>query len=136
MSLVETIEHEGRLLAYVIPSTARPERTTSLTPPEDRQQVGFVVCPSREAIRRHFHKVVRRETRGTSEVLLVRSGRCEVDLCDTRGGDGKLVTTRTLAAGDVLVPVGGGHGFRAREDTVFLEVKQGPYLGVDDKGAF
>jgi hypothetical protein len=32
--------------------------------------------------------------------------------------------------------VGGGHGFRIKEDTVLLEIKQGPYLGVDDKELF
>jgi len=29
--------------------------------------------------------------------------------------------------------VGGGHGFRMQEDTVLLEIKQGPYLGLGEK---
>ncbi len=136
MNLIEKIEHGGRVLAYIIPSLARPERTTFLTPPEDRQQVGFVVYPAGGTIRRHYHKPFKREIQGTSEVLLVRHGRCEVDLYDTRGDDKRLVVTRSLATGDVLVLVSGGHGFRVQEDTVFLEVKQGPYLGIDDKEAF
>jgi len=32
--------------------------------------------------------------------------------------------------------VGGGHGFQIKEDTVLLEIKQGPYLGADDKELF
>jgi hypothetical protein len=136
MNLIEKIEHEGRILAYIIPSTARPERTTFLTPPEDKQQVGFVVYPGGGTIKRHYHKPMKREIHGTSEVLVVRSGLCEVDLYDTHGDERKLVTTKTLKTGDVLVLVSGGHGFRVKEDTVFLEVKQGPYLGMDDKEAF
>lgn len=136
MELIDKIEHEGRILAYVIPAAARPERTTFLTPPEDKQQVGFVVYAGGGTIRRHYHKPFRREIHGTSEVLVVRQGLCEVDLFDMQGGEGALVATRTLRSGDVLVLVSGGHGFRVLEDTVFLEVKQGPYLGTDDKEAF
>jgi hypothetical protein len=32
--------------------------------------------------------------------------------------------------------VGGGHGFRMLENTVLLEVKQGPYTGIDEKRLF
>jgi hypothetical protein len=39
-------------------------------------------------------------------------------------------------AGAVVILVGGGHGFRLLEDTVMLEIKQGPYLGADDKDLF
>ena len=35
-----------------------------------------------------------------------------------------------------MLMVGGGHGFRMLEDTVFLEVKQGPYTGLDEKERF
>jgi uncharacterized protein YjlB len=70
---------------------------------------------------------------GTSEVLVVRRGKCEVDFFDD---DRQLVATRELEAGDVMLMVGGGHGFRMLEDTVFLELKQGPYLGLDEKELF
>ena len=69
---------------------------------------------------------------GTSEVLIVRSGRCEMDVYDD---DRALVTTRELVAGDVVVIFAGGHGFRMLEDTTFLEVKQGPYTGLRGEGA-
>lgn len=136
MEPLEKIEHEGRVLAYLIPAVARPDRTTFLTPPEDKQQVGFIVYPGGGTIRRHHHKPMKREIQGTSEVLFVREGRCEVDLYDTTLPDKPKVATRTIRAGDVLILVSGGHGFRVMEDTVFLEVKQGPYLGVDDKEGF
>jgi len=47
-----------------------------------------------------------------------------------------LVTTRELKAGDVMLMVGGGHGFRILEETVFLEIKQGPFLPVTEKEHF
>jgi hypothetical protein len=48
----------------------------------------------------------------------------------------ELVATRELETGDIMLMVGGGHGFRMMEDTVFLEVKQGPYTGMDEKERF
>jgi len=47
-----------------------------------------------------------------------------------------LVAVRDLYQGDVVLMVGGGHGFRIIEDTVLLEIKQGSYLGADDKELF
>jgi hypothetical protein len=35
-----------------------------------------------------------------------------------------------------MLMVAGGHGFRMLEDTVILEVKQGPYTGEDEKERF
>lgn len=82
---------------------------------------------------RHVHRPLERHIVGTSEVLVVKKGRCEVDIYnDAR----ELVATRELHEGDILLMVGGGHGFRMLEDTVLLEVKQGPYTGVDEKEQF
>jgi hypothetical protein len=35
-----------------------------------------------------------------------------------------------------VIFVDGGHGFRILEDTVLLEVKQGPYTGLEEKEFF
>jgi hypothetical protein len=48
----------------------------------------------------------------------------------------QILATRELRCGDIMLMVGGGHGFRMLEDTVFLEVKQGPYIGLDEKERF
>jgi len=130
MKLFEEIVSDGKVLAYIIRASTRPERTTFLTPPEFKQQVGFVVYPQGGEIGRHAHRPLRRHLEGTSEVLIVRSGRCEVDLYSPSH---ELVATRELGPGDVVLLVDGGHGFRMLEDTVFLEIKQGPYPGVEEE---
>ena len=110
-----------------------PQKTTFLTPPEFKQQVGFVVYPAGGEIQRHVHRPLERHLVGTSEVLIVRRGRCEIDVYND---ERQLVATRELGQGDIMLMVGGGHGFRMLEDTVFLEVKQGPYTGLDEKERF
>lgn len=110
-----------------------PEKTTFLTPPEFNAQVGFIVYPADGEIVRHVHLPLERHIVGTSEVLVVRKGRCKVDIYND---ERQLVVTRELRRGDILVIVSGGHGFRMLEDTVLLEVKQGPYTGLDEKEQF
>lgn len=130
MKLFEDIVSEGKVLAYIIRASTCPDRTTFLTPPEFKQQVGFVVYPRGGEISRHFHRPLKRHLEGTSEVLCVRTGRCEVDIYSPSN---ELVATRELGPGDVVLLVEGGHGFRMLEDTVFLEIKQGPYSGVEEE---
>lgn len=133
MEYVERIGSEGQELAIIIRAGLRPRSTTFVTPPQYKQQVGFVVHPSGARIHRHTHRQIERHMVGTSEVLVLLEGRCEMDIYDDRHA---LVHTSELRQGDVMLMVGGGHGFRILEDTVFLEVKQGPYLGVDEKEPF
>ena len=38
--------------------------------------------------------------------------------------------------GDFVLLLGGGHGIKFREDTILLEVKQGPYKGESEKTRF
>ena len=128
--LVEKIMWGDVPLAYIIRGDLMPSRTTFLTPPQFKQQVGFVVYPAGGEIQRHVHRPLSRHLIGTSEVLIVRRGRCEIDIYND---DRELVATRELREGDVMLMVGGGHGFHMLEDTVFLEVKQGPYTGQDEK---
>ena len=133
MEPVERIAANGCTLAYVIRRELEPVKTTFLTPEALNFQAGFIVYPACSEIPRHVHKPIHRELNRTSEVLFVKKGRCEVDFFTD---DKQLVATRELRTGDVLLLVAGGHGFRLHEDTIFLEIKQGPYTGVDEKERF
>ncbi len=130
---VEQIVWNHVPLCYIIRAHFLPDRTTFVTPPEFKQQVGFVVYPAGGEIKRHVHRPLQRHLVGTSEVLVVKQGRCLIDIYND---DRELVATRELLPGDVMLMVGGGHGFRMLEDTVLLEIKQGPYTGLDEKEHF
>ena len=133
MEPIEHITWHGKPLAYIIRANMNPEKTTFLTPSEFNLQVGFVVYPAGGEIARHVHLPLERHIVGTSEVLVVKKGRCQIDVYND---DRELVATRELQAGDVLLLVSGGHGFRMLENTVLLEIKQGPYIGLDEKERF
>jgi uncharacterized protein with PhoU and TrkA domain len=133
MNSVEKITHNEQVLCILIRASLLPDQTTFITTPEYKQQVGFVVYPAGGEIARHTHRALERHLTGTSEVLVVKKGHCFIDIYnDTR----ELAATRELHTGDVMLMVGGGHGFRMLEDTVFLEIKQGPYTGLEEKERF
>lgn len=133
MDSVEKITDNERLLCILIRASLFPIETTFITPPEFKQQVGFVVYPASGEIARHTHRALERHLIGTSEVLVVKKGHCFIDIYnDAR----ELVATRELWTGDIMLMVAGGHGFRMLEATTFLEIKQGPYTGLDEKERF
>jgi len=130
---LEIISYMGQPLTYIIRHETAPKSTTFVTPPELKQQVGFIVYPAGGAVKRHVHRKLERKLVGTSEVLYVLKGHA---LIDVYTDDRQLVATRELFVGDLMLMVSGGHGFRMLEDTTFLEIKQGPYPGIDEKELF
>jgi mannose-6-phosphate isomerase-like protein (cupin superfamily) len=133
MDPVEKIMDGADPIAYIIHSSYQPKNTEFLTPDSFTQQLGFITYPDGHQIPPHVHRPLQRVLTNTAEVLLVRSGRLKVDLYST---DRRFLTSRDLHAGDVILLIGGGHGFQMFDNCVLLEVKQGPYIGQDEKVRF
>jgi hypothetical protein len=133
MSPVEIINGPDGPLAYFVDGAWSPGATEFLTPDTFGQQMGMIVYGKGQAIVPHVHLPVTRTVEGTTECIVVRSGLCEIDIFDSAR---KHLATRTLKTGDIVLLLGGGHGFRMIEDTVLFEVKQGPYVGNADKERF
>jgi hypothetical protein len=133
MSIEYIKSGDNLLTTIIIRRDYHPTETTFITNPDLAQQVGFVVYPAGGVIKRHIHKNVDRKNISSSEALIVREGRLEIDIFDQNK---VLLATRQLQAGDFVLMVSGGHGFRILEATVLLEVKLGPYAGASDKELF
>ena len=77
----------------------------------------------------HTHKPLPRNTIGTHEMIFVIKGRLHVDLY---GASNQLLIETDLNEGDILICIRGGHGYEILEqNTKILEVKNGPYYGVE-----
>lgn len=133
MDLSEQIFSEGKLLAFVIRNELSPATTTFVTPPEINLQLGYVVYPNGGQVLRHMHRPIERHITGTTEIIFIKKGRCLMDIYDDKQ---KLVNSIDLKQGDTVLMIGGGHGFRMLEDTILLEIKQGPYTGMEEKVRF
>jgi quercetin dioxygenase-like cupin family protein len=129
----ETIAYEGTTLCMIVRAEPAPHSTKFYTPTNFILQVGKIVYPAGREIPRHKHHRVTCTIYNTSEALVVQKGRMIVDLYND---DCIFLCSREVTVGDVVVLAGGGHGFRFIEDTVLLEVKQGPYRGNQEKEIF
>lgn len=131
---IEEIRAGEVLIGYLVRAGAGlPDSTTFVTPDEANLQVGFVVKSSDHSVPRHDHKPVERTIVGTSEVLIVQEGSGSVEFFDE---ERNFVSRHRFVENDVLVMLTGGHAFSFDSHTVLLEVKQGPYPGIDEKERF
>lgn len=126
-------DQEGRLLAIWVSHEHEPPDTEFMTTSDVNMQLGFIKYPEGGYIQPHIHLPIERHLVGTGEVLVVRSGKVEAFIFDC---DRRLMKRKVMTTGDILVLIQGGHGFRMLEDTVLMEVKQGPYTGLKEKERF
>jgi cupin fold WbuC family metalloprotein len=130
---VEEFRDDGRVVCLVVRSHVHAESTRFFTSDDSTLQVGLVVHPQGHVIPRHRHVPIRREISETGEVLVVRRGRCTLELF-SRSGDPLSVIE--LEPDDLVVLSGAAHRFTMHSDTILLEVKQGPYTGPAEKELF
>ncbi len=129
----EVITQADQHIATIIRADYKPAQTTFVTPDFYYQQTGFIVYPEGGQIQRHTHLPLQRHLVGTSEALFVRFGKVEVALYSI---DKQFIGTWVLEQNDLILLVAGGHGFRFLENTMLLEIKQGPYTGLMEKEQF
>lgn len=127
------IRKEDQLLAIILRASFRRAGIHFLTSDDLSQQLAFMRHPPGKVILPHVHNPVERRVALTQEALFIRKGRMRVDFYDeTR----QYLSSYELEGGDVILLIKGGHGFEVLEDTEFVEVKQGPYAGEQDKTRF
>ena len=123
----------GEVLAIFIPADVAIQGIEFYTDPEMDFQIGAMRRPVGHEVEPHVHSPVERDLIGTKEVLFVRSGRIGIDFHDQAQ---KIVSSIEMVSGDVIYLHMGGHGIRFIEESVLLEVKQGPYIQDADKVRF
>lgn len=131
--IAEQCVEDGKVLALVVRSAFAPPKTTFVTPDDFQQQLGFIVYGAGTTIPRHSHLPIERQIVGTNEVIFVRQGRCTAEIY---GRERTVIQRFDLSQGDVIVLNGGAHGFVVHEDTVLMEVKQGPFMPSPEKERF
>lgn len=127
------IKLEDKVLAIIISSSFSQDGITFFTPDDFSQQLGYMNRPKGYVIDPHVHNLVERKVTLTQEVLFIKSGKVRVDFYDD---DQVYFKSVVLGAGDVILLAAGGHGFEMLEQSEIIEVKQGPYVGEEDKVRF
>lgn len=131
--LVQEVIHEGQLLGIIISADFRKPGIHFFTPNTLSQQIAYMRHPAGKSIQPHVHNPVPREVCYTQEVLMIKRGKLQVDFYTDQQ---EYLESYVLQAGDVILLVQGGHGFEVLEEVEMIEVKQGPYVGDQDKTRF
>jgi len=131
--LIIRVEHEGILYAFVVKSRFKAVGVHFFTPDEASQQLAYISHGQGKLILPHTHNLVHRHIEQTQEVLIIKSGRMRVDFY-TEGA--VYFESRIIEPWDILFLARGGHGFEILEPLEMVEVKQGPYVGTEDKTIF
>lgn len=119
--------------AILIPSDHAVDGIEFYSPQNFPQQLGAMTRPKGYIVKAHVHNIIDRNISITQEVLILRSGHLRVRLFDVNLNEDAVFE---MHPGDVLLLASGGHEITMLEESVLVEVKQGPYLGVDDKTHF
>ena len=131
--MIEQITDQNQLLALIVFHRFNQPGIHFFTPNELSQQLAYMRHPIGKVIQPHVHNPVIREVTHTQEVLFIKSGKLRVDFYNDQQ---EYLDSRILEAGDVILLVTGGHGFEVLEEIEMIEVKQGPYVGEQDKTRF
>lgn len=131
--LIEKIFHNDTTFAIIIRAQFHKSGIEFFTPDDFSQQLAYMNRPAGYRIPPHVHNKVQREVFFTQEVLFIKKGKVRVDFYDA---ERRYMDSRLLDPGDVILLVSGGHGFEMLEPTEMIEVKQGPYVGEQDKTRF
>ncbi|MBC8486124.1 MAG: hypothetical protein H8D45_08795 [Bacteroidetes bacterium] len=131
--MLKKVKHNKHLLALIVSHKFNEPGVHFFTEDNLSQQLAYMRHPAGKVIEPHVHNPVPREVHYTQEVLLIKKGKLRVDFYTD---EQEYLESRTLEAGDVILLIQGGHGFKVLEELEMFEVKQGPYAGDSDKTRF
>ncbi len=131
--MIRNITHNDQNLAIIIKRDYSKDGIEFFTPDEFSQQLAYMSHKKGKIIDAHIHNSVKREVYYTKEVLVIKKGKLRVDFY---GDDKNYIKSAIIETGDIILLAYGGHGFEVLEDCEMVEIKQGPYLGENDKTRF
>lgn len=132
-NLIKKIEYKDKTLAIIIKNNYSKDGVEFFTPNDFSQQLAYMKHPKGKRIDAHIHNIIKREVSYTKEVLVIRKGKLRVDFYED---DKTYIESHIVEQGDIILLAFGGHGFECLEEVEMIEIKQGPYVGEQDKVRF
>ena len=125
-------DSQKKIMAILIPVGCKNEGVRFLTSDEENMQLAVMGHKSGEHIIPHYHNRIVRTIDNTCETLIVRNGVLRVDLYENK----ERIHSFEVSSGDIVTLFSGGHGFEVIESVDMIEIKQGPFVGANDKVRF
>ena len=132
--MIENIIHGKKQYALIVRSRFRQkEGINFFTDKHATQQFGYMKHKKNHLIMPHKHNKRLTKILITTEVIILFKGILRVDFY---GKKNEYLFSKKVYAGDIIMLVNGGHGFKVLKNVEMLEVKQGPYSLAADKVKF
>ncbi len=132
--MIENIKHKKKLYALIVRKKFRIKSGVNFFTSQDAtQQFGYMKHKKNHLIMPHKHNKRLTKILITTEVIILFKGILRVDFY---GKKNEYLFSKKVYAGDIIMLVNGGHGFKVLKNVEMLEVKQGPYSLAADKVKF
>jgi hypothetical protein len=128
--MIQKVIDQDQIIAILIKNNFKKNGIEFFTPQTFSQQLGYMFRPCGYKIKPHVHNIKAREVQLTQEVLYIKSGKIRIDFYSLHQD---YIESIIVSPGDVILLASGGHGFVFLEESEIIEVKQGPYIGEEDK---
>ena len=126
---MKEIWHDNRKMAVQLDIHDIGPGLSFFTDDSESLQLGSWRYESGKLLAAHNHNRVERRADRTQEFIIVLKGGLKASIYSESDA---FIEELTLKSGEALLILAGGHGYRIEEnDTVVLEVKNGPYPGAD-----
>ena len=132
--MIERIKFKKKLYALIVRNNYRKMKGINFFTPESAsQQFGFMKHKKNHYIMPHKHNKRMTKILVTTEVLIILKGILRIDFYKLNK---EYLFSKKIYAGDIIMLVHGGHGFKVLKNIEMIEVKQGPYKLSSDKIKF
>lgn len=120
---------KGLLVAKIFFFKNIKNKRNDICPESEFIQLSTQVLEKGREVKAHSHLNIQRKSNITQEVWIILRGKVEASIFDLNK---TIIKKIILKSGDCLVLFRGGHGFKnLSKDTIFYEIKNGPYYGKD-----
>tara|TARA_B100001059_G_scaffold55607_1_gene50415 strand:+ start:947 stop:1357 length:411 start_codon:yes stop_codon:yes gene_type:complete len=107
---------------------------TDISPEEEYLQLALLKLKKGKTFRPHKHIIKEKITDIAQESWFVYRGSVECIFYDL---DDSIISKEIIKEGELSITFRGGHNYRIlEEDTIVLEYKTGPYLGIENDKKF
>lgn len=131
--MIKVIKSKNEIISKIINFENIKNGIEFFSEDNDILQLGAMSRPKDYKIEPHIHNNIPRSIIGTNEVMYVQKGKIRVNFFDNQK---KFICSEIIKKGDWIILKSGGHGFDMIEDSILIEVKNGPYAGNGDKVRF
>ena len=132
--MIKNIKNKNKLYALIVRKKFRKKKGINFfTSKEATQQFGYMKHKKNHLIMPHKHNKRLTKILITTEVIILFKGILRVDFYNMKKA---YLFSKKVYAGDIIMLVNGGHGFKVLKDVEMIEVKQGPYSLASDKVKF